>query len=192
MQMTEGAVPPRERTLVREVRRLAVARDGDRLVLQTGPGAVRQARRRVQTAGAVAALAGLALAWLNPWAPTFTALALLTLVLVHTRLRAVPLVTLDPQQGVLTVCQRAAGAGVSVALSEIAAVRGAYETQGWEPRSVIAVECRDAPPVPVVLPGTDEALAEEACRTLGTLLGCPAAYAGPFGGVTTWPESAPP
>jgi hypothetical protein len=90
----------------------------------------------------------------------------------------------DAARRLLVVCQYAAATGTTLRIEQVWEIRGAYETQGWDPRSVLYAVMEDATEVAVlILPGTDEVLAEYACRTLGCLLDRPATYAGPFGGV---------
>jgi len=164
---------------------LAIRRVGERLLLETSEASLHRARRQVRAGSLLATASGLIAAALTPWGWLLTAAGLAALWIAPRHQRPRRLLEIDPDRACI---RPGPGSGnvEPVPLASVRAIRGAYETQGWDPRSVIWVLGEDGQETPVLaLPGTDEALAVEACRLLGLLLDCPATYAGPFGAPTT-------
>jgi hypothetical protein len=159
---------------------IQVERDGDRLRARSGLGAVQKTRWLARLVSVACLVIGAGLARFSPWAWALAALGAAGLVLAPRLVRQTELFEIDAAAGVLT------GAEAAIPIARIAAIRGSYTTQGWDPFSAIQAELDDGSQVPVLsLSGTDEAQAEFACRLLGQLLNRPATYAGPFGGVKT-------
>ncbi|MFN3651442.1 MAG: hypothetical protein ACK47B_17845 [Armatimonadota bacterium] len=164
---------------------LLVRDEGLRLVFWTGTAYVRRTRILVRAGGMLALAAGAtAGALFSPWGWLAAPVGLLLAALAPGQIRAARLLEIDTAAGRLT--PTALAPELSLPLDRAARLRGVYETQGWDPRTVIDLVFADGTTVPVLIfPGTDERLAEYACRTLGQLLGCPATYKGPFGGETS-------
>lgn len=161
---------------------LYITREGDRLLIQTGTRSIRQSRLLTRIGGLVLALAGIALAGVSLWFLALTVVGALVSLLVPGLFRTTTLLIVDAPRGQLVIAQYAAGAGTELPCAQITGIRGVYETQGWDPRSVLYVGQESGVDLPVLIfRGTDEPLAEYACQTLGYLLECPATYAGPFG-----------
>jgi hypothetical protein len=153
---------------------LQVTREGERVVIATGARAVNRARLLARIVGALVAVAGLALTPLAIWYLALTPLGCLIALVVPGRLNSARLLEIDNEQGAVIACET----GAQIPLAAITSIRGAYETQGWDPRSVLyAVHGADETAA-IILRGTDETLAETACRTLGVLLN-------PFGEMKT-------
>ena len=166
--------------LVEPGARLQVMRDGETIILQTGANTLQKSRRGIQAGGAALTLAGGALTTWNPWALALVPVGIALAWFGPLCVRAGALLAINAAKEELA----GPGAMCPIPLSQITAVRGVYETQGWDPRSVLyAVPVSGEPVSAMILPGTDEALAEAACRALGALLDVPASYEGPFGGV---------
>jgi hypothetical protein len=164
--------------------RLHIEHDGTHLIFFTGASDIQRTRLLTRIGGLLGIAAGLALATRSPWGLAVAAAGALSAVYGPRLIRPVRLLEVDSEQERLLVVQPAAGAGARICIKQIAELRGVYETQGWDPRSVIYAVLLDGTQVPVLIfPGTDEPLAEYACRTLGLLLDLTATYAGPFGGI---------
>lgn len=172
----------------RQAARLCVHRDGDRLLFQTGEKSVRKSRLLARLMGAACMAVGIVSTHMTVWgwlllilgALAFFVLPLLARTAVYLEISAAE------EPGQIRVFPHVACPGIVLPLTQVSAIRGIYETQGWDPRSVLFAVLADGSEVPLLtLPGTDEALAEHACRTLGLLLDCPSTYTGPFGGVKT-------
>lgn len=163
---------------------ILVRRDGDRLLFFSGARYVARSRLLARMVGVFAVPVGLALTQVTAWGWALAALGLPIFIFAPRLIRAGRLLEIDGERGELIVTQPAAGAGVTVPIAQVTELRGVYETQGWDPRSVLYAALADGTQIAIlVFAGTDEALAEYACRTVGLLLNCTAAYAGPFGGV---------
>ena len=159
---------------------LEARRKGDRVVLATSGGCVDRSRRKARGGSLAAAVAGVLAAQYSPWGWLLAIGGLLALVVLPGRLRPARLLEIDLGRGLLIPCRHAAGATPDV--TSVCLLRGVYETQGWDPRSVVYAVAEDDTATPVlILSGTDEKLAEQACRALGALLDRPATYAGPAG-----------
>jgi hypothetical protein len=165
---------------------LRAQRDGERLLLLTGARSLRRSRMLARSAGLAGILAGLAFVTVSPWGWMLAALGVLTFFVLPSFVRAVTLLEVDGARELVVVAQRAAGPGALVPIGQIIEIRGVYETQGWDSRSAVYAVLRSGIDAPLLIfSGTDEPLAEYACRTIGALLDRPATYAGPFGGVKT-------
>ncbi len=165
---------------------LQIERNGDRLRFLTGTRSLRQSRLLARILGVLGLVAGLALTQISPSGWALAVLGVLTFFIIPGRLRPTRLLEIDAAHGNLLVTQSAAGAGGTISLAQIASIRGAYDTQGWDPFSTLYAVLQDGQEVPVlVFRGTNEPLAEYTCRILGFLLDRPATYAGPFGGIKT-------
>jgi hypothetical protein len=153
--------------------------EGDRVFL--GPSAAASLRaRQLQIAGGLAVgLVGALLLLATPWAVLGLAAGLLWAALGPRLVRPAPVLRLD--RGELAPLQpELAGPGLD--RSDIRAIHGAYETQGWDARSVIFAALADGTDRPIlVIPGAGEKRPEAACRLLAALLDCPASYTGAFG-----------
>jgi hypothetical protein len=161
-----------------------IQREGDRLLFSTGQRYVRQSRLFACVGGVLSVPAGIALAQNTPWGWVLVVLGVLVFALVPRLIRPTRLLEIDGERGQVLVEQGAAGAGTVLDIAQITELRGIYETQGWDPRSVLYAVAADGTQTPIlVFQGTDEPLAEYACRTLGMLLNRTATYAGPFGGI---------
>jgi hypothetical protein len=159
---------------------IQVREEGGRVLLYTGTNPLHRARLLVRGACGLAGLAGLGLAAYSTWALLLAAAGLVSFLVLPGRLRQRRLLELDTARGVLQ--PQPPDGPAEIPVSAIRALRGAYQTQGWDPWSAVHALLEDGAEVPVLtLPGTDEALAECACRRLGTLLGCPAVYTGSEG-----------
>ncbi len=167
--------------------RIQVRREGQRLIFMMGEGYMQRARLTARAAGTAGIVAGLALTKLSLlWGLVLVVSGACLLALEPRLIRQEHLLDLDCEGERLIIKQPAAGAGTTICIEQIAELRGVYETQGWDGRSVIYAMLTDGTEAPVlVFPGTDEPLAECACRTLGLLLDLTATYAGPFGGLKT-------
>jgi hypothetical protein len=169
---------------------LQFRRDGDRLLLQTSRRALERSRRRVRAAGATVLVAGLVLTpWAGwAWLPLLliaAALSLFLLLWAPGFVRTTTFVAVDDARGRLIPVGRAAREGRPVPLDRITAIRGAHEVHGWDPRIAVYAVLDDGSEIPALIaPGSDERFAQQACRALGRLLGCPATCAGPFGMVS--------
>ena len=168
--------------LSRSADRLEVRSEGGRILLYTGEGTVRQSRNYARGVGALAVAGGIALLWFSIWGLIVIAFGLVVVVVVPRTIRATKLVEIDTEGNQFIVVQSTVGAGSTLSLERIQSIRGAYDTKGWDGFSVVYAVGDDGSETPILmLLGTDERLAEIACRTLGVLLDRPAAYAGPFG-----------
>lgn len=160
---------------------MQVQRVGDTLVFSMGQCYVRKSCLQARLAGGAGVVVGLMLAQSSLWGWALAILGLLAFVFLPRLIRPARLLEIDGEQGVVRVVQPAVGAGTVVSIVHIVALNGVYETQGWDPRSVIFALLDDGTTAPLlVLSGTDEALAEYTCRTLGLLLNRTATYIGPF------------
>jgi hypothetical protein len=161
-----------------------IQRAGDRLLFSTGQRYIRQTRLFARVVGALGVPAGIALAQSTPWGWALVALGVLVCAFIPRMICPSALLEIDGQRGQVLVAQGSAGAGTVLDIARITELRGSYETQGWDPRSVLYAALEDGTQTPIlVFQGTDEPLAEYACRTIGLLLNRTATYAGPFGGV---------
>jgi hypothetical protein len=190
MEITADDILQRYRSMAPETglaqARIHIVCDGPRLIYYTGEGYLRRSRLTARVAGAAAIVAGLALTTQSLWGLALAAAGIGLLALAPRLILPARLLELDADGGRLLITQPAAGAGVSLCLEQITALRGVYETQGWDPRSVIYARLTNGTEVSIlVFPGTDEPLAEYACRSLGLLLDLNATYAGPFGDAKT-------
>jgi hypothetical protein len=165
---------------------LLIEEEGNRSCLRTSEALVARRRRNARILAALCALAGVALAALSPWFLALVALGLLGLAVAPRLFAPVELLEIDRSRDRLVPLQRSVGHGRPVAISGLRKVTGVYEVYGWDPRSTIyAVLANDERIALLAFPGTDEALAEEACRLLGRYLDSEATYAGPYGAPKT-------
>lgn len=168
---------------------LQVRRHGDRVELLSSDQAVRRRRAWIRAGSLAAVVAGAALTAVSGWAWLIALMAAVAFVAVPARIHVTTLLQLDTASGELS----APNTGARLPLQQITAIQGIYETYGWDGRSALYAVLADSTRVLIlVFSGTNEKLAEAACRILGTLLDCPATYAGPFGGVKTCHEAATP
>lgn len=169
----------------RAPRPLDVLHEGNCIILQTGARALHRSRLLVRLAGAAMGIAGLALVAYSPWGWALAAAGLLALLLGPRAIRSSRLLEIDIATDQLRVPPHITDAAHDLPLAQVVAIRGLYETKGWDPFSTIYAELQDGAQRPVMrLFGGDERDAKYACQTLGSLLNCPATYQGPFGEVT--------
>ena len=164
---------------------LVIKGEGDRLRLRTSELFVARRRRRFRGMAALAALAGVMLVALSPWFLALVVLGVVGVVVAPRLFATAELLEIDRARGLLVTLQPGADRGRSVAVSDVKAVCGMYEVFGWDPRSTIYATLANGERAPLlVFAGTDEELAEEACRLLGRYLDAEATYAGPYGAPT--------
>jgi hypothetical protein len=159
-----------------------VENDGDRLRIRTSEAYVARRRRYFRGSMIVCALAGLALVALSPWFLALAAAALAGFAVAPRLFTTKGLLEIDRARACLVPLQASAGRGRSVPVGQLTKVSGVYEVYGWDPRSTIYAILANEQRVPIlVFTGTNEALAEEACRLVGELLNSEATYSGPYG-----------
>jgi hypothetical protein len=165
---------------------MSAQRDGERLLLLTGPRMMRRTRHFGRLAGVVCMIAGAAIATATPWGWPVAAAGVLGFIILPRLVRTTTLLEIDGAREMLIVRMPAAGAGVLVPIAPIAEIRGLYETQGWDSRSAVYAALHGGEVTPLLaFSGTDEHLAEYACRMIGALIDRTATYEGPFGAVKT-------
>ncbi len=157
-------------------------RRGDRrTVVLTSAAALLRTRRTTQAAGVLVSLAAIVGGWWHPAVWLAAPIGFLVAAYLPGRLRQEMLLLLDSTQGIMRSSQHGTD-GQAIPLSEVTCLRGAYETQGWDGRSVVfAVDAEGGQHPILALPGTDEAAAARICALLGALTQKPASYTGPFG-----------
>jgi hypothetical protein len=161
---------------------LSVRRENHSLVIATGDALLRRQRLTVRTLGAVGAVAVLVTVQFTPFAFVLFVAGVAVAVLVPGLYRHTKLLDMDLADGCIRTLQASGGRAIPTAA--IRSIEGRYETQDWEGRSVIyAVNDTGTETSVLILPGTDERLAECACCVVGRLLDLPATYSGPFGTV---------
>lgn len=161
---------------------LQIVREGDTLILQTGERVVRQTRLSVRLRGGIGLLAGLALVYFSLWGWAVSVVGLLYLLIAPRFVTSRRLLQLDTAEGKLIPLQTTGVEVRFLSLADICELHGVYETKGWDPYSVLYAQMRDGSRIPfLLLMGSSEKMAEDACRLLGNLLDCPATYTGPFG-----------
>lgn len=150
-------------------------REGDLIVLRTGPRVLRRARAQAILVGLGVVLSGLGLLLLSPWAAALAAAGALYAALAPRRVQPAFLAAVD------TAAERLTGP-VDVSVSQVTAIRGVFETKGWDGFSTVYALLDDGSSVPIaLLMGANERLAEALCAELGRLIGRPAEYAGTSG-----------
>lgn len=155
--------------------------EGDRLYLGISEGEARRALLVARLGAGAVVVLGVALSAVTPWGWLLVAGGLVAGFALPHLFRSEALLLAEPEAGRLTPLQPEL-AGQTLACTDALEVRGAYETQGWDARSVIRVVLADGTETPVlILPGADERKAEAACRLLAELLACPAVYTGAMG-----------
>jgi hypothetical protein len=165
--------------------RLEVRSAPGRLWIETGRATVRRSQQSACLFGALVAVSGIALLWYSIWGLTVLALGLVTAFMVPRYLRPVRLLEIDTAARQLNVIQSPLGAGASLPLDRIQHIRGEYDTKGWSGFSVLyAVDSEEMETAILVLLGTDDQLAETACKVLSALLTKPSSYSGSFGRAT--------
>jgi hypothetical protein len=170
---------------------LTVCPDGERLVVRTSEYYATRRRLGFRVCSCVCAVAGLGLAFAVPWAAALTAVGLAGLFAAPKLFRPAALLECDAPKDRLAVLQRTAR-GTTVRPSQVEAIRGEYEVYGWDPRSAVyAVLGGGERVLLLVFSGTNEALAREACRVVGSMTRRPSTYAGPFGGLEICYEPVP-
>lgn len=176
---------------LREEGWLRIEREGDRLLVTTGDRVVRHSRRLIRAGGALASLAGAALLFYSAWGWALLACGLATLLFAPRFAAYRRLLEIDTADATLILQPNTGVEGGTLPVAGICALRGVYETKGWDPYSVLYAEQRDGTQIPILLlMGGAETLASHACRTLGSLLDCPATYTGPFGDIKACYEPA--
>jgi hypothetical protein len=154
---------------------LQIVQSGEYIEFSTG----RRYLRRTRAAGFLCAVAGAAWTWFTFWAWPVVILGIVVARYAPNAVRPVCLLRMSTEDGLLAEC---AASGTAVAGRPLIAIRGRYETQGWDPRSVIYALIEEGYEIPILIfGGTDEPLAEYACRALGFLLVVPATYSGTEG-----------
>lgn len=164
---------------------IEVRRESDRVVIGTGTRYLRSAKATVAASTVLAVVAAVVCGVLVPhWWPAFALVACVPPVVGPTLVRPRRLLEIDPLSGGIIVCQSMADMGEVVTPYDVVAIEGRYETQGWDPRSLICAMCHESHEVKlIVLPGTDEKLAEYLCKLLGYLLDRPSHYEDPQGSI---------
>ncbi|HLJ56891.1 MAG TPA: hypothetical protein VKT77_17760 [Chthonomonadaceae bacterium] len=158
---------------------IEVRRDGSRLALFTGPAAVNRSRVYTRAVGVIAAAGGIFLLHYSGWFLPLIAFGVAVALFAGKLVNARRLVEIDT-----AVRSHAEGSqrGPGLDVEQVRAVRGVYDTKGWDGFTTVSAEQDDGMDVPlVILMGTDEQLAECLCRTPGLLFDCPSTCAGPFG-----------
>jgi hypothetical protein len=162
--------------------RLEVKSDGSRLLVRTGKATVQRSQSYALGVGAMTAILGIAMLTASAWGWLLVAFGAVICAVVPQFIRATDLFEIDIAAGSLVVPQSTDNKGIALPLEPITRIRAAYDTKGWDGFSTVyAVQEDGSETAVLMLPGTDETLAELTCRTLGLLLDCPATYAGPFG-----------
>lgn len=185
----ERLAPPRIR---RRSDAFELRGEGDRLLLVPSAEEVRRSRLQAIALGTAALAVSIGATWLTPWAWAAAAASALALLVLPGRATAAPLLRIHPGEGTLISLQPEF-AGPVVPFSAVESVAGAYETQGWDARSVITLGTRDGLQRPILaIAGADERKPEELCRLLGELLGCPASYTGAEGKSKAFPPGSGP
>jgi hypothetical protein len=173
--------------------RLEWHRDGFRIVCRTSDRYVQTRRLFVQLFGIAIIVVGLALINTSRWGIALVVARFAVFALVPRFVRVSDLLLIDASAGEIVVLQRAATTGAHFPITDVQSIEGVYSIQGWDGDSTIYAVRSDETRSPIlVFPGTNEALARCACRTLGALLDCPATYTGAFDDATVCyqPEGA--
>lgn len=154
---------------------------GDRIVVSTGKSYTSQRRIAALMTAAGCAAAGVVFAFMVPWASAAAIVGIAGSLIAFKRIRPRPLLEIDSARRIVVIPDSKTVDGET-----LIAVAGRYETQGWDPRSVIVGIERDGSERQLaVFTGTDERLAEYACRVLGMLLDVPSTYRGTEGRTVT-------
>jgi hypothetical protein len=156
---------------------LQVDVEADRIVVRTSAAAVRRTRLGACVLCLLAAGVGLALLPTTLFGAALALVGAAGAFFLPWRIRPGELLEVRPERGTLLVRQPQADAGATVALAEIARVRGDYTVHGWDPEGVLSLELRDGRRVTaLVLPGSDERTVEQACGLLARLTDRPATF----------------
>ncbi len=161
---------------------IRIIQSGDRISFTPDEALLRRAVVNARFAFSALALVSLFVAMWFPVALLLTFIAAFCAWKLPMRIMAHEMVAIDSSRNVILVTQKGINPGTEISVDYIASLRGVYETQGWDSRSVVMAAMSSGGDVPIVfLTGTDEAEAEYVCHALGRILDKPASYTGPFG-----------
>jgi hypothetical protein len=155
--------------------------EGSRVLLELAQASQQRWKWLRPALGFVLVIASAATLPVTPWAWLGIGVGLALALLEAGRPPLGTLIRVDLDSLQLTPLQPEL-AGTCVPISEVREIRGEYETQGWDGRSVYFASMANGADRPIlILRGTDDARAEAAGRVLGVLLDCPAHYVGSLG-----------